>query len=96
MATVICMGYTYIFFLEFDPDSAYCSKAVSLGPNSSDLTIGLYMCRFYPFKGAVSRFYHDFERFKNTPRSYITQQKRFYLRKHHSTNDNNPLGSEDG
>ena len=27
------------------------------------------------FKGAVSRYYHDFERFKNTPRSYITQQK---------------------
>ena len=23
-------------------------------------------------KGTVSRFYHDFERFKNTPRSYIT------------------------
>ena len=26
---------------------------------------------FVVFKGAVSRFYHDFERFKNTPRSYI-------------------------
>ena len=47
-------------------------------------------------KGTVSRFYHDFERFKNTPRSCITQQKWFYFGKHHSTNDNNPLGSEDG
>ena len=47
-------------------------------------------------KGAVSRFYHDFERFKNTPRSYMTQQKWFYFGKHHSTNDNNPSGSEDG
>ena len=47
-------------------------------------------------KGAVSRFYHDFERFKSTPRSYITQRKWFYFGKHHSTNDNNPLGSEDG
>ena len=47
-------------------------------------------------KGAVSRSYHDFERFKYTPRSYINQQKGFYFGKHRSTNDNNPLGSEDG
>ena len=46
--------------------------------------------------GAVSRFYHDFERFKNTRRSYITQQKWFYFGRHHSTNDNDTLGSEDG
>ena len=52
--------------------------------------------QFECFKGAVSRFYHDFERIKNTPRSYITQQKWFYFGKHHSTNNNNPLGSEDG
>ena len=48
------------------------------------------------FKGAVSRFYHEFERFKNTPRSYIAQQKWFYFGNHHSANDNNPLGSEYG
>ena len=48
------------------------------------------------FKGAVSRSYHDFERFKNIPSSYITQQKWFYFEKHHSTNDNNPLRSKDG
>ena len=47
-------------------------------------------------KGAVSRFYHGFERFKNTTRSYITQQKWFYFGQQHSTNDDNPLGSEDG
>ena len=47
-------------------------------------------------KGTVSWFYDDFERFKNTPRSYVTQQIWFYFVKHHSTNDNNPLGSEDG
>ena len=50
----------------------------------------------YSFKGAVCRFYHNFERFKNTPRSYITQQKWFYFGKHHSANDKNPLGSVDG
>ena len=49
-----------------------------------------------PLKGAVSLCDHDFERFKNTPRSYITWQKWFYFGKHHSTNDNNPSGSEDG
>ena len=48
------------------------------------------------FKGAVSRFYHDFERCKNSSRSYITEQKWFYFGKHHSTNDNKPLESEDG
>ena len=47
-------------------------------------------------KGAVSWFYYDFERFINTPRPYITQQKLFSFGKHHSINDNNPLGSEDG
>ena len=54
------------------------------------------MAEISEFNGAVSRFYHEFERFKNTPRSYITNQKWFYFGKHHSTNDNNPLGSEDG
>ena len=29
-------------------------------------------------------------------RSYITKQKWFYFGKHQTTNDNNPLGSEDG
>ena len=54
-----------------------------------------FSTRYDSIKEAVSRFYHDLERFKNTPRSYITQQKWFYFGKHHSTNDNNPLGSED-
>ena len=47
-------------------------------------------------KGIVSPFYHDFERFKNTPRPCITQQKWFYVGQHQPTNDSNPLGSEDG
>ena len=55
--------------------------------------------------GAVTQFYRDFERFKNTARSYIAKMVlvwtganliRSWFGKHHSANDNNPLGSEDG
>ena len=81
------------------PDSQIKQEEKSVFSDSGKLAykpLLFLTVHFHVFKGAVSRFYHDFERFKDTPRPYMTQQKWFYFGKHHSTNDNNPLESEDG